>query len=348
MGSTSYSASFYADRSAMRASVGVAGKSTLHTAAVVAGTAPALADRLDPKRLVKSGPMAGKNVREARDSDVHPLSRGVIVMFDVTGSMSTIPAVLQTKLNGLHAMLVKKDYVQDASLMMAAIGDATCDRVPLQVGNFESGNEMDEDLDHIYLEGGGGGQKTESYELGMYYMARHTAMDCWEKRGQKGYLFMIGDEMPYPAVRRNDVEQHIGDKLQENISLDTIVEELKEKFEVFFIIPRGASHGADSEVKQRWVSLFGQNVLMLDNPDDVCECIAGAIGLCEGKVGLDDMKVDLKDVGTDTGTIAAVSNALAGYASSRDLVATGAASGTLATVPDDDLDDVDAAGVKRL
>ena len=59
--------------------------------------------------------------------------------------------------------------------MFGAIGDATCDRAPLQVGQFESDNRMDDDLGRILLEGGGGGQKTESYELAMYFMARHTA-----------------------------------------------------------------------------------------------------------------------------------------------------------------------------
>ena len=58
--------------------------------------------------------------------------------------------------------------------MFGAIGDATCDRVPLQVGQFESDNRMDDDLGRIVLEGGGGGQQTESYELAMYFMARHT------------------------------------------------------------------------------------------------------------------------------------------------------------------------------
>jgi hypothetical protein len=79
--------------------------------------------------------------------------------------------------------------------MFGAIGDATCDRAPLQVGQFESDNRMDDDLSRILLEGGGGGQKTESYELAMYFMARHTAADCYEKRGKRGYLFIIGDEL---------------------------------------------------------------------------------------------------------------------------------------------------------
>ena len=73
---------------------------------------------------------------------------------------------------------------RDPQILFGAIGDATCDRAPLQVGQFESDNRMDDDLGRILLEGGGGGQKTESYELAMYFMARHTAIDCFEKRGR--------------------------------------------------------------------------------------------------------------------------------------------------------------------
>lgn len=45
---------------------------------------------------------------------------------------------------------------------------------------------------------------TESYELAMYFMARHTSIDCYEKRGKRGYLFMIGDELAYPKVKRHE------------------------------------------------------------------------------------------------------------------------------------------------
>jgi len=38
----------------------------------------------------------------------------------------------------------------------------------------------------------------------MYFMARKTAIDCLEKRKQRGYLFIIGDEMPYRVVRRRE------------------------------------------------------------------------------------------------------------------------------------------------
>ncbi|HME66727.1 MAG TPA: hypothetical protein VKG61_17700, partial [Streptosporangiaceae bacterium] len=122
-------------------------------------------DTLDPH---------GVPVRESRDSAEHPQSLAIAVLFDVTGSMRDVPRTLQAKLPQLLGLLLRKGYVTDPQIMFGAIGDATCDHAPLQIGQFESDNRMDGDLGRILLEGGGGGQKTESYELALYFMARHT------------------------------------------------------------------------------------------------------------------------------------------------------------------------------
>lgn len=146
-------------------------------------------------------------VRESRASDAHPDATAIAVIFDVTGSMGRVPRVLQSKLGGLMHLLLEKHYVSDPQLFFGAVGDAHCDRVPLQIGQFESGLEMDDDLGKIYLEGGGGGQVHESYELALYFMATHTAIDCFDRRGRKGYLFTIGGEKPYSKLRRDHVRQ---------------------------------------------------------------------------------------------------------------------------------------------
>src|SRR5947199_26507 len=78
-------------------------------------------------------------------------------------------------------------------------------------------------LGKLFLEGGGGGQLTESYELAMYFMAQHTSMDCFEKRNQRGYLFIIGDEMPYRVVKRAEVERVIGEGLQADLPIEDLL-----------------------------------------------------------------------------------------------------------------------------
>lgn len=302
MGGTSYSDDMYSSR--MR-STAASGKSYFsHSSAIHSGaTASKVHEKLDPSIKNK----AGKLIRESFDSKEHPNSVPIAVLFDVTGSMSTIPQIFIKKLGSLMKLLVKKGYVVDPHILFGAIGDATCDDVPLQIGQFEAGNEMDDVLSLIHLEGGGGGQQTESYELGMYYMARHTDMDAYNKRGKKGYLFLMGDETPYSHVKKSEVADVIGDALQENIPTEEILAELRTKFEVFWIMPGGTSYFDNPTINAHLKKLFGQNLLKLPNADDVCELIASTIGLCEGH-DLNDIKDDLVAVGANK---TSVDNALA-------------------------------------
>ena len=243
----------------------------------------------------------GVFMRESRDSDDHPFSTPIAVLFDVTGSMGHVPRTLQTKLPQLLGLLTRKSYAVDPQILFGAIGDATCDRAPLQIGQFESDNRMDEQLEKIVLEGGGGGQKHESYELALYFMARHTVLDSMINRGRRGYLFIIGDEMPYPRVKPREVKAVIGDDLTEPIGIEAILEELKRKYDVYYILPTAAHHSGDREILSRWRKLLGQNVLELDDLDAVCETIALTVGLGEDAIDLDEGINDLTDVGSRAG-----------------------------------------------
>jgi hypothetical protein len=257
-----------------------------------------------PRRSWKAHPSLdphGLTVRESRDSAEHPTSLAISVLFDVTGSMGGVPRVLQTKLPDLFGLLLRKGYTEHPQILFGAIGDATCDRVPLQLGQFESDNRMDQDLGNILLEGGGGGQMTESYELALYAMARHTSLDCLEKRGRRGYLFLIGDELPYGRVKSREVRAVLGDSVAEDIPLPVILAELRRKFHVFYILPAGASYAGNQEVLGVWRKLLGQNVIELDDLDAVCETIALTVGLGEEAIDLAAGLADLADIGSTAG-----------------------------------------------
>ena len=268
----------------------------------------------------------GVRHRESRDSAEHPRSVAIAVLFDVTGSMGSVPRTLQTKLPQLLGLLLRKGYVADPHILFGAIGDATCDRAPLQIGQFESDNRMDDDLGRILLEGGGGGQKTESYELALYFMARHTAIDCHEKRGKRGYLFLIGDEMAYKRVKRSEVRAVIGDEQREDVPLAALMAEVTTKWDTYYILPAGASYVGDDEVLRFWRSLLGQNVIELADLNAVCETIALTIGLGEDAISMDEGLADLSDLGSGAGP--AVSRALATIDAARSLV-------SAVAVPDD-------------
>ena len=259
----------------------------------------------------------GVRARESCDSDEHPESTSIVVMFDVTGSMGQVPVTLQKKLPDLLGLLLRKGYVADPQILFGGVGDATCDRVPLQVGQFESDNRMDENLENIFLEGGGGGQRTESYELAMYFVARHTDIDCWNKRRHKGYLFIIGDEMAYPMVKKREVQTHIADGLERDIPLESIVRELQERYHVFYILPKAASYGGDPVILNFWRKLLVQNVLELEDADAVSETIALTIGMTEGTIDLSTGGDHLREFGVAAATVSTVTAALAALPASQ-------------------------------
>jgi hypothetical protein len=300
MGTTRWSDEHYHDRAKLRARTGT--DAFEHDHAIRSGSADrAVHPKMNPK---------GVKVRESRDSDAHPRSHAVGVLFDVTGSMQEVPRILQANLPKLMGLLIRKGYMEHPQILIGAIGDATCDTAPLQVGQFESGIEIEEDLGKLFLEGGGGGHITESYELAMYFMARHTAIDCYEKRGQRGYLFVIGDEIPYPHVKRKEVSLHIGDGMQKDLPAEELIAELERTYDVYYVLPRMTNHWNNEQVQRRWVELLGQNVLRLEDPAAICELIASTIGVAEGKVDLETLADDLQEEGTSAAVARAVKNTL--------------------------------------
>ncbi|HEX8912909.1 MAG TPA: hypothetical protein VF796_11155 [Humisphaera sp.] len=270
----------------------------------------------------------GLRVRESRDSAEHPDSNSIIIGLDVTGSMGAVVRGIHADLPQLHELLLGHRYVPHPQVMFTAVGDATCDEVPLQVGQFESDNRMDQHLENMILEGGGGGQKMESYELTMYLAARHTATDCFEKRGRKGYLFMIGDEMAYPAVKRSEVRRLIGEHagLEADVPLAQVVAEVTRKYHTYFVIPGGASHGADKQVRDFWFNVLGPgHVLQLDDPADTSETIGLTIGLNEGALTVAQARERMERRGVIRATIDRITGALGSIVPSGPTVTAGGA-----------------------
>lgn len=316
MGGSSYSDDAYRDRAAIRDSTGTSAFD--YDAKVRAGAVPrAVNAAMNPKVTAGAkSPFVGKVMRESRDSDAHPDSLAIGVVFDVTGSMGGIPVTLQTKLSQLMNLLIAKGYAPHPQILFGAIGDAYCDQMPLQIGQFESGLEMEDDLGKFVLEGGGGGQNTETYELAHYFFAQHTSIDCFDKRGKKGYFFTIGDERFYDRVNKDHVKDLIGDTLQDSPSTIDIVHELEQRYHVFHIVAMHGSAANSRGVQEGWRDLLGERMLKLDDESNVAELIALTIGLNEGTVDLDTAAGHMLDVGADKKAVDNVTKALTPFAAS--------------------------------
>lgn len=238
----------------------------------------------------------GVRLRESRDGADHPQSLGIVFALDVTGSMGEIPKLMANQQLPNFMKILLDCQVRDPQILFMAVGDAFSDNAPLQVGQYESTAElMDQWLTWSYLEGGGGGTGQESYELGLYFLAMHTEMDCMVKRKKRGYLFMTGDEIPYPTLSKHVVETVIGDKLDDDLSCEEIVAELQKTFTPFFIIPDRARA---KRCERRWRDLLGDNVICLEAPVDVCYVTAGAMLLNEGRAtSLEELATLLSSAG---------------------------------------------------
>lgn len=304
------------------AAAAAAGRSTFdHTAKIKSGAKKAGTHKLlDPRAVAgPASPFAGKVMREVTISDEHPNPVPIAIMLDVTGSNIEAARVVHAKLPELFGLLQRKGYVEDPQILIGAIGDAHSDTVPLQVGQFESDNRIDAMVEAMYLEGNGGGQMSETYELGAYYLARHTYLEPFHKQGRKGYAIFIGDELPYDRVRRSygygyggghTLESLTGDKLEADVTTEKIFEELKEQYEVFFLFQEQGAYDA-KRVLPAWRKLLGERALVLDDPSAVCEFIAGLLGMLEGGLDLEEIEDDLKAIGADPKAIKAAGKALA-------------------------------------
>lgn len=264
---------------------------------------------LDPKRVASArSPFAGKVMRECAVSDEHPQPTPIVIGLDVTASNSAACYATHAKLPKLFTTLQR--CVTDPQIMMAAIGDANCDRFPLQVGDFESDNRVDEQIEAIILEMGGGGQHHETYELLLYFLVQHTMLQSFYTQRRKGYVFLIGDEMPYDMVRCEQVRRIIGDDIERDISTKEIVDTLSEQYNVFFLFQRQGGH-TESQVMPTWRKLLGENALILDDPNNVCEVIAGIVSMREGNIkDWDTVSANLRRAGFDSRAIASASTTL--------------------------------------
>lgn len=303
MGGGGWSTNFYRDREAERKKKGEDAFAYHSTVTSKPASQRKVHADLDPKGVV---------VRESRDSEEHPESNAVAVFFDVTGSMGDIPRLLQQKLPNLMDTLNTSQFLDHPQVFFGAVGDTTCDRGSLQVGQFESDNRVNAAFECMWLEGGGGGSMHESYQNAMYFAARHMVMDCWEKRQKKGYLFLIGDELPYDSVNPREVEALTGTLPQAPIPIQDIIVELQEKFHVFMIRPLNCHYGLRRDIQNRWKELLGaENVLHVEDMDSICEVISMVIGIKEGRANLLQAKEALQKMGSNLADINVAAAALA-------------------------------------
>jgi len=221
-------------------------------------------------------------VRESRDSDLFPNSTPIILAFDVTGSMGGIPYYfVQEGLGTLMKEIFDRKPVSDPQIMCMAVGDARTDRAPLQVTQFETDIRIAKQLEDLYLEGHGGGNHGESYNMPWYFAATKTSTDNFEKRGKKGLLFTIGDEPPIKLLEKEHIEQFIGADATRDLTSQEVLEMVRKQYDVYHVVVEQGDGLADygrQAVVGEWNKLLGEgHVLLLSDYTKLSELIISAI-----------------------------------------------------------------------
>jgi hypothetical protein len=232
--------------------------------------------RFDPKTIVK---------RESCDSADNPEATPVIIGVDVTGSMGSLAEELIVRgLNTTFTELLARRPVSDPHVMAMAIGDAFCDRAPLQVTEFEADIRIAEQLTALWLESGGGGNRGESYSLAHAFAGLKTVHDAATKRGKKGFLFTVGDEPNLDGVTRDQMRDILGVDVETDLSARDCVDIASRSYEVFHIIVDGSYAARDLKgVRRTWDPILPQRVIHLKDPSKLSETIVSAIELCVGR-----------------------------------------------------------------
>lgn len=232
---------------------------------------------LDPRNI---------KVRESFDSVDNPNSTPVVVALDVTGSMGMIAEhMAKESLGALVKGIYERRPIQDPHVMLMGVGDITCDSAPLQVTQFEADIRVADQLKNIWLEGNGGGNSFESYDLPWYFVANYTDIDSFKKRRKKGYLFTIGDELPpKETLTRDRLQRVFGAGVEAGVTSDTALAAAQERYAVFHVIVEQGNYCRHDKtrVTQQWREKLGANAISLNNYYHISEVILSVMEVAEG------------------------------------------------------------------
>lgn len=266
----------------------------------------------DREKAVASGKKDFTGVRSSYDG-IHPIvnpalgglrysknaegqdKRTISVAFDVTGSNITNARIIARDLPKLIGFLETYGIASGGvDLQICATGDVLSDRIPLQLSQYErSGDLIDAVLQNTILEGGGGAQDYESYELAFWALVNQNVIET----NYKPVAIIFFDE------KMRDVDPRAlgkiyGNTAKEdgapqwtqtptNIALPTEVipakemcRQLMQKYDVFCIINGGSGYYNNESVLNQWRENFGaERVLKVQSAEDnlaqIAICMAG-------------------------------------------------------------------------
>ena len=236
----------------------------------------------------------------------------IIIVLDVTGSNKDFAKLVYDKFPMFYGELEQKGYLEDFDICICAVGDMASrsndldgDSYPIQISDFAKGIEIDSWIEKLVLEGGGGGQEMESYELMAHYFINNAefASDATPM------LFYIGDEAPYPKVKPVQAKR-IGIPIEAEYDP---FPQLNEKFKdnVYIVLNRYCGDDYVPAITQAWERRLRKgNLLKIEKDDEksVVDIILGAIAMQTETI--EEYELDMRSRGQTNGRIRGVTAAL--------------------------------------
>lgn len=231
-------------------------------------------------------------IRESVDGDDNPRSTAIALFSDVTGSMGITAEAIIRRLDVVCENLYDRKPVTNPHILTGAIGDAYTDSSPFQATQFEADIRIAEQTQKLFLERRGGGNGGESYALAWLFAAMQTATDCYDKRGEKGFLFTVGDEPVHgveeagtgyaAGVTVAQAKRFLNLDIERDLSAKECLEMAQRKWNVFHIvIETHSSYRAGIEAT--FGTLMPNSLLWLEDVQYLPELIVSTIEVTAGK-----------------------------------------------------------------
>lgn len=232
-------------------------------------------DAYDPTKIAR---------RESRNGPDNPRATPIILASDVTGSMGMIATTLmQDGLNTLVKEIYDRKPVTDPHVLVAAVGDAKCDRAPLQVTQFEADIRLADQVRDLWVEGNGGGNGGETYSSAHLFAALKTETDA-AADGRKGYLFTIGDEPNHDGLTRSEIKRTLGLEVERDLSATECLAMAERHWHVFHIllVNEGVCRHSRAAVMTGWKNLMPERTIPLEDVKALAETVVSLIQVTEG------------------------------------------------------------------
>jgi hypothetical protein len=211
----------------------------------------------------------------------------IVIAVDVTGSMQTWPAEIFDRLPLLYHTL--SQYRPEIEVSFAAIGDATCDRWPLQVTDFAKGFALEDRLAALYGEGGGGGGARESYELLAWFLDER----CRTPNAERPILIIYGDEGFYPHVDPALVRRFLEAPIQEKVPSRELWRRIARRWNVFHLRKSYGRGAKDAEIREQWADAIGrERIVAIEDEQRAVDVALGLIARSWGR--FDDFRQNMR------------------------------------------------------